>query len=245
MGAVMAHLSPFRQEFLSYLRGISSREREDGRAEINRKNPDSGRFGRFLIALAISLLASCQMSEAWARPAEIVALGDSNTAGDGVGERFAWPALVETMLRGEGLDVTIRNAGVSGDTTDEALARLDRAVPENTDAAIVFLGRNDMRVGAPVERTNANIEKLVSQLRKRGIEVLLIGFEPYDFSAIAAAQGASYYPDFFAGVAKNGKKLRRYVLPLDLVHHLNASGHKVVAENLLPAVRELVKRAAD
>jgi acyl-CoA thioesterase-1 len=128
------------------------------------------------------------------------------------------------MLRGEGLDVTIRNAGVSGDTTGEALARLDHAVPENTDAAI---------------------EEIVSRLRQRSIAVLLIGFEPYDFSAIATAEGATYYPDFFAGVAKNGKKLRRYILPLDLVHHLNPSGHKVVAENLLPAVRELVERAAD
>jgi acyl-CoA thioesterase-1 len=172
-------------------------------------------------------------------------LGDSNTAGDGVGRRHAWPTLVEAMLRAEGLDVTIRNAGVSGDTTGEALARLDRAVPENTDAAIVFLGRNDMRFGAPVAQTNANIDEIASRLRQRGIEVLLIGFEPYDFSAIATAEGASYYPDFFAGVAKNGKKLRRYILPLDLVHHLNPSGHKVVAENLLPAVRELVKRAAD
>jgi acyl-CoA thioesterase-1 len=197
------------------------------------------------MAVAIGLIAACQTGEVLAQPVEIIALGDSNTAGDGVGKRHAWPTLVEAMLRAEGSEVTIHNAGVSGDTTGEALARLDIAIRENADAAIVFLGRNDMRLGAPVERTNANIAQIVSRLRQRGIEVLLIGFEPYDFSAIATAEGAIYYPDFFTGVAKNGKKLRRYILPLDLVHHLNPSGHRVVAEHLLPSIRELVKRAAD
>jgi acyl-CoA thioesterase-1 len=204
---------------------------------------DSSRFGRLLIVTAMGLLAVCAAGTASAQPIEIVALGDSNTAGDGVGKRHAWPTLVEAMLRAEGHEVTIRNAGASGDTTGEALARLDRAFPETTDAAIVFLGRNDMRFGAPVALTDANIGKIVARLRAREIEVLLIGFEPYDFSKIAETEGAAYYPDFFAGVARNGKKLRRYILPLDLGRHLNPSGHRVVAEHLLPAVRELVERA--
>ena len=179
-----------------------------------------------------------------AQPIEIVAFGDSNTAGDGVGKNYAWPALVQKMLRAKGYDVTIRNAGASGDTTAEALARFDNAFPAETDAAIVFLGRNDMRFGAPVAGTKANIEKIVSRLRQRDIDVLVIGFQPYDLSEIAAAEGAAYYPDFFDGVSRNGKKLRRYTLPLDFFHHLNAAGHKVVAEHLYPAVEELVKRAA-
>ncbi len=185
------------------------------------------------------LLVAFATEGASARP---VAFGDSNTAGDGVGKSHAWPALVERLLRAKGYDVTIRNAGASGDTTAEALARFDRAFPEGTDAAIVFLGRNDMRFDTPVARTNANIETIVSRLRQRGIEVLLIGFEPYDFSKIAKAQGAAYYPDFFASVARDGKKLRRYILPLDLFHHLNPSGHKVVAEHLLPAVEGLAEQ---
>jgi hypothetical protein len=124
----MPHLSPFRQEFLPYLaeRTIGVREHEDGdgRSKIYRKPLDSSRFGRFLMVTAMSLLAVCTIGEASAQPIEIVALGDSNTAGDGVGKRHAWPTLVEATLRAEGLDVTIRNAGVSGDTKGEALARL-------------------------------------------------------------------------------------------------------------------------
>ena len=245
MSAVMAHLSPFRQGFRIMILPkppyVLLNQGRDGRGKINRKPLDSRRFGDFLLVAAIGLLAVG--GAASAQPVEVVAFGDSNTAGDGVGRNHAWPALVEAMLRAEGHEVTIHNAGASGDTTGEALARFDSAFPETTNAAIVFLGRNDMRVDAPVAGTNANIEEIVSRLRQRGVEVLLVGFQPYDFSQIAKAEGASYYPDFFDGVAKDGKKLRRYILPLDLAHHLNPSGHKVVAEHLLPAVRDLVKRA--
>ena len=195
------------------------------------------------MAAIVALSAVLFVTQTQARPFDIVAFGDSNTAGDGVGRNFAWPALIEKELRARGHDVRIRNAGSSGDTTAEGLARLDRSVPEGTDAAIVFLGRNDMRFRTPGERTAANIDAIVARLRQRGIAVLLIGFRPYDFSAIAAAHGAGYYPDFFAGVARNGRKLRRYVLPLDLFRHLNPAGHAAVAKRLLPSVEALVAGA--
>ena len=180
---------------------------------------------------------------AFAETREIVALGDSNTNGDGIIRASAWPAQLEKLLRAKGHDVKIRNAGVSGDTTGEALARLKRAVPDGTDIAIVFLGRNDMRFHAPVATTRRNIEEILGQLRARDIDVLLIGFPPYDFADIATKHGAAYYPDFFAGVTRNGRKLRRYVLPLDPIRHLNPSGHAVIAERLLPEVERLVQRA--
>jgi acyl-CoA thioesterase-1 len=177
-----------------------------------------------------------------AAPIEIVALGDSNTNGDGIIRASAWPAQLEKLLRAKGHDVRIDNSGVSGDTTGEALARLGRAVPEGTDVAFVFLGRNDKRFNAPMAATRRHIDEIVKRLRERNIEVLLIGFEDYDFADIAKAHGAAYYADFFAGVTRNGKKLRRYVLPLDPIRHLNPSGHAVIAERLLPDVELLLQR---
>ncbi len=179
---------------------------------------------------------------AQAAPIEIVALGDSNTNGDGIIRASAWPAQLEKLLRARGHDVRIHNSGVSGDTTGEALARLGRAVPEGTDVAFVFLGRNDKRFHAPMKTTRSHVDEIVKRLRERDIEVLLIGFEDYDFADIAKAHGAAYYPDFFAGVARNGKKLRRYVLPLDPIRHLNPSGHAVIAERLLPEVELLLQQ---
>jgi acyl-CoA thioesterase-1 len=191
--------------------------------------------------LVVGTLLACPVA-VQAAPIDIVAIGDSNTNGDGIIRASAWPAQLEKSLRAKGYDVRVHNAGASGDTTGEALARLDRAVPEGTDAAIVFLGRNDKRFHAPMKLTRRNIDEIVKRLRGRDIAVLLIGFENYDFGDIADAHGAAYYPDFFAGVTRNGKKLRRYVLPLDPIRHLNPSGHAVIAERLLPSVELLVQR---
>jgi acyl-CoA thioesterase-1 len=192
--------------------------------------------------LVVGILLVAPLAAAEALPIDIIAIGDSNTNGDGIIRASAWPAQLEKLLRAKGHDVRIRNAGVSGDTTGEALARLGRAVPKGTDIAILFLGRNDMRFRAPVKTTRRNIDEMVKRLRKRDIEVLLIGFDKYDFADIAKDRGAAYYPDFFAGVTRNGKKLRRYVLPLDPIRHLNPSGHAVIAERLLPSVEPLVQR---
>jgi acyl-CoA thioesterase-1 len=194
-----------------------------------------------LLAAAF-LAAAVAAGSVQAKPLTIVALGDSNTNGDGVVRAFAWPAQLEQLLRQRGYDVRILNAGVSGDTTEDGLARLDQVVPDDADAAIVFLGRNDMRVRIPETVIRTNLSTIVQRLRAKGIEILLVGFQPYDFSDIARENGASYYPDFFAGVTKNGRKRFRYVLPLDPVRHLNPSGYHVVAEGLLPSAEDLIAR---
>jgi acyl-CoA thioesterase-1 len=192
--------------------------------------------------LVVAVLLIVPLAAAEAQSIDIVAIGDSNTNGDGIIRAAAWPAQLEKLLRAKGYDVRIHNSGVSGDTTGEALARLRRAVPDGTGVAIVFLGRNDRRSRTPIATTRRNVGEIVGRLRKRDIEVLLIGFEGYDFADVAKEHGAAYYPDFFVGVTRNGKKLRRYVLPLDPIRHLNPSGHRVIAERLLPSVEPLVQR---
>ena len=142
----------------------------------------------------------------------IVAFGDSNTYGYGAPRNGTWPAQIENLLRARGYDVTIVNAGVSGDTTIDALRRFDKAFPAGTDAAIVFFGRNDWRKGTPASAIRHNLAIIVDRLRQRGIQVLLIGFKPNDFSAVAKEYGALYYPDFFDGVTVLNFKLRRYLV---------------------------------
>jgi acyl-CoA thioesterase-1 len=194
-------------------------------------------FAAFLFVAASTVLPAV------AEPITIVALGDSNTNGDGVGRAYAWPAQLEQLLRQNGHDVRILNAGVSGDTTAEGLARLDQAVPDGTDAAIVFLGRNDLRLRRPETTIRENLTAILSRLSDRDIAILLVGFEPYDFSDIAQSYSAAYYPDFFAGVTRNGRKRARYTLPLDPVRHLNPSGYRVIANQLLPAAEDLIASA--
>lgn len=103
----------------------------------------------------------------------VVALGDSLTAGFGVGPDEAWPALVETRLRQEGYPYRVVNAGVSGDTTAGMLARLDSVAPNGTRVVILQPGGNDRRRGSDAQR-DANIDQIVSRLRSRGVQVVML-----------------------------------------------------------------------
>lgn len=182
---------------------------------------------------------------ALAEPVRIVAIGDSNTYGYRVERSGTYPAQMEARLRAKGYDVTIVNAGRNGDMTAEGMARLDTALSEGADAAIVFLGRNDWRKGVPASAIALNLDRIVTDLRSRGLEVLLVGFAPNDFSAVATANGALYYPDFFAGVTTLGRKRARFTVNGDIGRHLNAEGYGVVVGNMLPTVEQLVGMASD
>ena len=188
-----------------------------------------------LLALFLLVPATAQ-----ADPIRIVAYGDSNTAGFGVTAPNKYPSQLERALIARGHDVAVVNAGLSGDTTAGALRRFDKAFPEGTDIAIVFLGRNDMRFGFSMETTRRNLNEIVGRLRARGVEVILAGFHSRDFSDIAAAHGAFYYPDFFDGVAENGIKKSGYTLIWDIIGHLNTRGYEEVVARLSPVVETQV-----
>jgi acyl-CoA thioesterase I len=184
--------------------------------------------------LAVSFLFIAVKADA--DPIRIVALGDSNTAGFGVGEPNKYPTQLARALKARGHDVEVLNAGISGDTSGGALRRFHSAFPDDTDVAIVFLGRNDMRFGVSMETTKRNLNEIVGRLRRRGVEVILAGFYSRDFSDIAAAHGAHYYPDFFDGVAVDGVKKSGYTLFWDIVGHLNSRGYEEVVTRLSPVV---------
>jgi acyl-CoA thioesterase-1 len=175
-----------------------------------------------------------------AEPVRIVALGDSNTAGFGVAGPNKYPTQLERALKARGHDVQVLNAGISGDTTRGGLRRVDAAVPDGTDIAIVFLGRNDYRFGVSPAATRRNLDEIVGRLRARGIEVILAGFYPYDFSEIAAVHGADYYPEFFEGIDVNGRRKPGYTLFWDIIGHLNARGYEEVVARLSPLVEAQV-----
>ena len=192
-------------------------------------------FGALLLVLASAFGAS-------AEPVKIVAFGDSNTAGFRVLDKNAYPAQLERALQAKGHDVRVLNSGVSGNTSAMGLSRIDKAVPPGTEIAIVYFGRNDVRWGIEPAKFRANVEAIVKRLRGRGIEVLLIGLRTVNLADIAAEHGALYYPDFFAGVARDGEKDPKYTLAFDPIQHLNAAGYAVVAARLAPIVETMLAR---
>jgi acyl-CoA thioesterase I len=195
---------------------------------------------RILAGALLALLACASTHGAQAEPVKIVAFGDSNTAGFRVTNDDAYPAQLERVLRAKGHDVRVLNSGVSGNTSSMGLARIDKAVPPGTRIAIVYFGRNDVRWGVEPGKFRANIEGIVKRLRAREIQVLLIGLRTFSLADIAAANDALYYPDFFAGVSREGEKDPKYTLIFDPIQHLNKAGYEVVVSHLAPVVETML-----
>lgn len=183
------------------------------------------------------------------RKLKIVAFGDSLTAGYNLPQAAAFPTQLEKALRAKGFDVEIINAGVSGDTTTSAMARLDWSIPNGTDGVIMELGANDALRGIDPGVTENNFRIMLRALQDRGIPVLLVGMlaprnmgenyvKLFDrmYRPLAAQFNATYYPFFLEGVAGDPK------LNLADGIHPNAEGVAVIVKNILPTVEDFLKQ---
>jgi acyl-CoA thioesterase-1 len=204
-----------------------------------------------LLVMLAAILALAPLHKIAASPSApvIVALGDSLTAGLGLSQNQAFPAQLEAALTARGVQATVVNAGVSGDTAAAALQRLDWALPNDASAVIVELGGNDALQGLPPEGTKAVLAKIIEKLQARGLPVLLTGMEAPrnlgedyvdSFRAIYADLANQYdvifYPFFLDGLALNDD-----LLQADGIHP-NAKGVKVIVDNMLPKVEEMLAR---
>jgi acyl-CoA thioesterase I len=127
---------------------------------------------RMLLAAAIAF--SVQVPGANAETAvRIVALGASNTDGWGVDRSEAYPAQLQTLLRARGIDATVRNAGMPGDTTGGMLARLGGWLADDVRLVILQPGTNDERMGLGAERAS-NIAKIRAELEARNVKLIVI-----------------------------------------------------------------------
>jgi acyl-CoA thioesterase I len=188
--------------------------------------------------------------EAAERIVNIVAFGDSLTAGYGLAANEAFPVQLQRALTAKGLAVNVVNAGVSGDTTAGGLARLDWSIPDGTDAVILELGANDALRGFDPAVTRKALDAMLRRLQARKIPVLLCGMlAPPNLGAeygrafnsiypdLAAQDGAILYPFFLTGVAADPKLNQRDGL------HPTAAGVAVIVDRILPQVEELIAHA--
>lgn len=203
---------------------------------------------------AAAFLASCVLAAATigaaAKPVEIVAFGDSLTAGLGLGPGESFPEQLEAALKARGHDVTVANAGVSGDTSTDGLARVEWSVPTEADIVIVELGANDALRGIDPAVTRKALSEIIAKLTGRGQAVLLAGMlappnlgDDYAkaFNAIYRDLAAEYhialYPFFLAGVAADS------TLNQPDGMHPTAAGVARIVEGMLPDVEALVAKA--
>ena len=201
-------------------------------------------------AALLGVLAFLPAAPAQARTTRILVLGDSLTAGYGLSQPEGFQAVMQAALRSRGLDVTLVDAAVSGDTTAGGRARLDWALGDGVDAALVELGGNDALRGTSPANMEANLAAILDTLAARKLPVLLSGMlappnlgaeygDAYKavFTRLGKRPGVLFDPFFLQGIVGDPA-----LNQADRIHP-NAEGVRLEIARLLPMVERLVAAA--
>jgi acyl-CoA thioesterase-1 len=171
------------------------------------------------------------------------------TAGPGVDPGQSYPDYLQTLLDQRHIRYRVDNQGVSGNTTKDGLQRLPEVLALHPAVAVVEFGGNDGLRGLPIADTRANLDRIVTTLRRSGIRVALAGITlPPDY-------GPDYIQQFNAIYPLIAKKYRVPMLPFLLKDvygvpgmmqrdrtHATARGNQVVARNVLALVLPLLEK---
>ena len=182
-----------------------------------------------------------------AEPIRIVALGDSLTAGSGLSVEDGFTTQLQAALTQRSYDVEIFNAGVLGDTTSGALARLDWVLADGVSAVIVNIGNNDALRGIRVDIIRRDLDAILTKLRTRNLPTLLAGAKAprnlgpdyyLEFDAIypqlAEKHEILFYPFYLDGVATNPDFNQADGI------HPNREGVSWIVKRMLPFVEQLL-----
>ena len=199
-------------------------------------------------AVLLGLLVAVPALPAAAAPVRLMAFGDSLTHGYGLGPGETFPEQLEAALRADGLDVTVLNAGNSGDTAADGRARLDWALADDPDAVILEFGANDGLRGLDPDAMYDNLDAILAKLTAEGLPVLIAGMlappnlgreygEAFNgvFPRLAEKYDAPLYPFFLEGVATQRALNQRDGL------HPNAAGVAEIVARIKPHVVRLLQ----
>lgn len=205
-------------------------------------------YKRGIAPLLVIFLFMAGVSPVYAEKIKILVVGDSLSAGYGVGPGESFPVQLEAALRKQNKDVDVINAGVSGDTSSGGLARLewviDSALP---DLVVLELGANDALRGIDPALTRQNMDQMLKILKKRNIPVLLAGMlappnlgEIYGkkfnslYPDLAKKYGSFFYPFFLDGVAGVTKLNQADGM------HPTKTGVAVIVSRIMPQVLKAI-----
>lgn len=179
---------------------------------------------------------------------KIVAFGDSLTAGFGLTENESYPFLLQQKLKADGFDYEVVNAGVSGDTSQGGLERLDWVLGmDNVKVLVLELGANDLLRGIPVAKMRSNLDAIITKTQAKGIKVLFCGM------LAPPTMGQEYQRDYTATFPELADQHKTAFLPFILDNialkkelnqadgiHPNAEGEKIMTDNVYKALKPLL-----
>jgi acyl-CoA thioesterase-1 len=182
----------------------------------------------------------------------VLAFGDSLTAGYGLDQGLGFAPQLQATLRRHGIAASVVDGGVSGDTTEAGKARLGwtlDGLERKPDLVIVELGANDMLRGLDPKLTEANLDAILAELKRRQIPALLTGMRAapnldpayiarFDaiYSSLARKHGSALYPFFLEGVAAQQGLVQADGL------HPTFEGVKRIVSGITPEVKRSLGR---
>jgi acyl-CoA thioesterase I len=211
------------------------------------------RLARYILLAVAVLLMPIGV---FAAPKTIVAFGDSLTQGYGLPQGDGLVPQLQAWLDAAGAEVSVLNAGVSGDTTAGGRARIDWTLTPDVDAIIVNLGGNDILRGIAPETARENLDGVLAAITTKGLPVLLVGLDPptnfgpdfkdgYDrlYPDLAAKYDTLFYPSYLGTLMETGDRAQvlKTLMQPDAIHP-NADGVKAIVNVLGPKVLDLIER---
>ncbi len=175
--------------------------------------------------------------------------GDSLVAGYNLSPDQALPAQLEAILLKDGVDVKVKNFGVSGDTTSNGLARIELALSEKPDLVIIVLGGNDMLRNVSPEITYANLESIIKKFQDSKAKVVLAEMKA------TLAYGLGFKRQFDSIYSKLSKKYSLTLIPFFMEKiiydqtkmlsdgiHPNALGAAEIAKDMAVVIKKEIKK---
>jgi acyl-CoA thioesterase-1 len=181
----------------------------------------------------------------------ILFLGTSLTAGQGLDPEQAYPALIQKKIDAAGLGYRVVNAGVGGDTSADALGRLDWLLKQKVDVLVVETGANDALRGQDPAATRENIRAILARARLHSPapRLVLVGMEaPRNLGSDYVRRFRAIYPEL---ARESGAALVPFLLEgVGGVESLNqpdgihptAAGHERMAETVWRVLEPVLRR---
>ena len=207
-------------------------------------------YGALGVLRNLSIVTVLTTGYAAADEIVIAALGDSLTAGYGVAQGDGFVPQMDAWLEAQGLQVDLRNAGVSGDTTAGGLSRVDWTLTPDVDGMIVTLGGNDYLRGIDPAVSRANLRGVLEAAEAKGVDVMMVGLRAgsnygldykTEFEAMYSDLSAEFdvplFPSFFQGLqaAAGMQDGLAEFMQRDGIHP-NAEGVRVIVAAMGPDV---------
>lgn len=183
-------------------------------------------------------------------PKKILFFGDSITAGYGLDESQAFPALIQQKIDSLSWDFKAVNAGLSGETSAGGLRRVDWMLRQDFKVFVLELGGNDGLRGIDLESTKENLKSIIEKVRakKPDAEIILTGMQvPPNLGPEYTEQFKSMYPEI-------AKEKNVTLIPFLLENvggnpelnqadgiHPTAKGHRIISETIWETLKPILQ----